>query len=68
MKNIILYCRVSTDEQAEGCSLDIQEQRLKAYCKNHDYNVIGVYKEDYSAKHFDMKRPEMKKVYDFLGC
>lgn len=65
MKNIILYCRVSTDEQAEGCSLDIQEQRLKAYCKNHDYNVIGVYKEDYSAKHFDMKRPEMKKIYEY---
>ena len=42
MKNIILYCRVSTDEQAEGCPLEIEEQRLQAYCKNNDYNVIGV--------------------------
>lgn len=46
--------------------MDIQEQRLKAYCKNHDYNVIGVYKEDYSAKHFDMKRPEMKKYMNIV--
>ena len=25
--NVILYCRVSSDEQAEGCSLDEQERQ-----------------------------------------
>ena len=48
--NAILYCRVSTDEQADSCSLDVQENYLRAYCGNHGYNIVGVYREDYSAK------------------
>ncbi len=63
--NVILYCRVSTDEQADNCSLDIQEQRLRAYCLAHDYTIEAVKKEDYSAKHFDLKRPEMKSIYEW---
>ena len=63
--NVILYCRVSSDEQAEGCSLDEQERQLRAYCVRRGYNVIDVYHEDYSAKYFDMNRPEMKKIYEY---
>ena len=66
--NVILYCRVSTDEQTEGCSWDMQERYLRAYCNNHHYNIIGEeqpYKEDYSAKHHDLRRPKMKKLYDY---
>ena len=66
--NVILYCRVSTDEQADGCSLDIQERFLRAYCNNHHYNIIGEeqpYREDYSAKHYDLRRPKLKQVYDY---
>ena len=66
MMNVLLYCRVSTDEQAEGCSLDFQERYLKAYCSNHGYNVLEkAYREDYSAKHYDLRRPEMKKMYQY---
>jgi DNA invertase Pin-like site-specific DNA recombinase len=63
--NVILYCRVSSDEQAEGCSLNEQERQLRAYCVRSGYNVIDTYYEDYSAKYFDMKRPELKKIYDY---
>lgn len=62
---VILYSRVSTDEQADGCSLDVQEKRLKDYCIRNGYQVIGSYREDYSAKDYDLKRPEMKKVYAY---
>ncbi len=65
MKNVILYCRVSTDEQADGCSLDMQELYLRRYCTSNDYNIVDVYKEDFSAKHFDMRRPEMSRMYDY---
>lgn len=65
MKNIILYCRVSTDEQADGSSLEVQERYLRAYCSNHGYNILNVYKDDYSAKHYDLRRPEFKKMYDY---
>lgn len=66
--NIILYCRVSTDEQADGCSLDMQERYLRAYCDNHHYTIIGEeqpYREDYSAKHYDLRRPKLKQLYNY---
>ena len=66
--NVILYCRVSTDEQADGCSLDVQERCLRAYCENHNYNIIGEeqpYREDYTAKHHDLRRPKMRKLYEY---
>ena len=64
-KKVILYCRVSSDEQAENTSLDFQEDSLRKYCARNVYDVIAVYREDYSAKHYDLKRPEMRKMYDF---
>lgn len=64
MKNVILYVRVSTDEQADkGYSLRDQEIKLLAYCKNNDLNVIQIFREDHSAKTF--KRPEFKKLLEF---
>ena len=66
MIKVILYCRVSTDEQADGCSLDVQEKYLRAYCANHSYEIIDVYREDFTAQDYQLKRPELKKV--FLYC
>ena len=64
--NVILYCRVSSDEQKDNNSLDVQEESLRNYCKYHGYNVIGdAYREDYSAKHYDMKRPKLKEIYEY---
>ena len=39
-KNVILYCRVSSDEQRDNTSLEYQEMVLRAYCNNHGYNVL----------------------------
>jgi site-specific DNA recombinase len=65
MNNCILYERVSTDEQSEkGYSVEHQEITLKALCKIKNYNIVGEYKEDYSAKTFD--RPEWKKIIQFI--
>ena len=63
--NVILYCRVSTEEQTEGCSLDVQEKRLKDYCSRLNYYVIDTYREDYSAKDYTLKRPKMKIIYEY---
>ena len=65
MKNVIIYCRVSSDEQADGTSLDYQERVLRAYCANKRYNVIECKREDFSAKHHDLQRPEMKWIYNY---
>ena len=64
MKNVILYVRVSTDEQAgRGYSLRDQEQKLINYCQNNNFNVLHIFREDYSAKTF--KRPEFKKLLEY---
>ena len=53
-KRAILYIRVSTDEQADkGYSLKHQEERLRTYCQFQQIEVIGLYKDDHSAKTFE---------------
>lgn len=68
-KNVILYCRVSSDEQKnERLSIEHQERALRAYCESNGYHIVGEqqpYKEDYSAKHFDLQRPEIKSIYEY---
>lgn len=64
-RKAIVYIRVSTDEQAEkGHSLAHQEDVLRKYCAINSIEIIGFYKEDYSAKTFD--RPEFSKILTLL--
>ena len=63
--NVIIYNRVSTDEQAQnGYSLDFQEETLRRYCEFKNYNVVCSFVEDYSAKTFN--RPEWKRILTYL--
>lgn len=49
-KNAIVYCRVSSERQSEGVSLDAQEDMCKQYCIGKGYDVIKVIREATSAK------------------
>lgn len=61
MTRAYLYVRVSTDEQKrKGYSLPEQEDHLIKHCEFNDIEVIGIYREDYSAKNFN--RPEWRKL------
>ena len=60
-ERVILYTRVSTDEQAErGNSLTNQLTVLTQYCKVKGYTILNHFVDDYSAKTFD--RPAWKKL------
>ena len=59
MKNVAIMCRVSSDEQAKGYSLDAQYESLTRYCERKGYNIVYTIREDHSAKTFN--RPEWKK-------
>ncbi len=61
MNKVILYCRVSTEEQSHGNSLDYQEMRLRQYCEIMKYEVFEVKKDNKSGK--DFNRPKWKEVY-----
>lgn len=63
--NVVIYLRVSTDEQAnQGYSLEYQESTTIRHCKNKNYNVLKIFKEDYSAKTFD--RPVWNELVTFI--
>jgi DNA invertase Pin-like site-specific DNA recombinase len=61
-KNAIVYCRVSTQEQADsGLGLEAQEQRCNAYAIANGWNVTATFVDaGVSAKSID--RPELKKA------
>ncbi len=59
-KRAIIYCRVSSDDQVKGGSLNYQETTLKKYCESKGIEVVETYREDFSAKTF--KRPEITKI------
>ena len=48
-KNVIIYCRVSTDKQSKtGESLEVQEEQCRTYCKRNDYQVLAVFSEQFT--------------------
>lgn len=59
MKKAAIMSRVSSDEQAQGYSLDSQMDHLKKYCEQRNIEIVYEFKEDYSAKTFN--RPAFQK-------
>ena len=65
-KNVIIYCRVSSDEQKKGSSLEVQEERLVRECQRRKYNIIDIpHWEDESGKTF-VKRPVMSNILQYI--
>jgi len=64
MRNIAVYIRVSTEDQArEGFSLPAQLKKLRAYCVSQDWKIQGEYIDDgYTGK--NMRRPKYKEMFD----
>ena len=58
------YVRVSSDEQAvHGVSLDAQEDKVSAYCKAKDWDLIEVVRDEgISAK--NLKRPGLQSILE----
>ncbi len=57
-----LYCRVSTDAQAEeGYSIEVQQERLVAYCKSQGIEHYDLY-IDAGWSGSNLERPEMQRL------
>lgn len=63
--NVALYVRVSTEEQAEGFSLDSQLERLKAFCKAHDWKIVGIFREEGESAR-TIKRPQYQDMMSLM--
>jgi site-specific DNA recombinase len=65
MKPWLIYTRVSTDDQVQGASLDVQRTQCEAMAKATGAAVADVVVDDgYSGK--DTKRPGMRRVLDMV--
>ncbi len=66
-KRVVLYIRVSSQEQAiEGYSIPAQKERLIAYCKAHDWEIVEMY-IDGGYTGANLKRPGMQKLIAEIG-
>lgn len=64
--NVIIYCRVSSDEQGEyGASLGTQKELLTNFGKRNGYNIVMEVQESRTAKHYNITRPLLKQVFEF---
>ena len=64
MQKALVYCRVSTEEQArEGYSLDAQEKFCKKYAEDNDYQVIGVFRDE-GKSGTNLNRPALQDLLD----
>ncbi|WP_425449481.1 recombinase family protein [Dethiothermospora halolimnae] len=62
VKNVVLYLRVSTQEQTKNYSIKAQETELTQYCKAYNYNIVNIYKDEgISGKNFE-DRIDFKKM------
>ena len=59
MNEVVIMARVSSDEQAKGYSLGVQQESLTKYCERNNLEIGHLIKEDHSAKSF--KRPEFNE-------
>lgn len=58
IRNAAIMARVSSDEQAKGYSLGVQEESLAKYCEREGVKIVETIREDHSAK--DFNRPAFK--------
>jgi DNA invertase Pin-like site-specific DNA recombinase len=64
-RRVIVYCRVSTDEQADkGISLDAQEAKGRAYVQLYDLELVEVIHDTATGKTLD--RPGLQRALKML--
>ena len=65
LKNAVIYCRVSTEEQAhEGESLSAQERRCMAYCESKGLSVLKAFIEAGESGRTE-DRTQLKKLLSY---
>ncbi len=64
MKKAVIYCRVSTNKEAQESSLERQEEELIALAKRKEYEVSAVIKDRSSG--YNLERPGMLELLDLV--
>ena len=65
MKKIIAYCRVSTDNQKEEGTIELQVEAIKDYCKSRDLELVEIFKDEGISGGLE-NRPALADLFSFL--
>ena len=66
IKTAVGYTRVSTEEQVDGASREVQKQAIADYCKANDIELLDVYWDGgFSAK--NARRPELQRMLEDIS-
>ena len=57
-----IFCRVSTRDQLDGYSLDLQEKEARDYVKRTGGAVVRVYSDPESATRREQDRPYLQRM------
>ncbi len=67
IKNVAIYCRVSTEEQKKfGLSVIDQKDSLTKYCKQNNYKIYGYFIDEGVSASSISKRKEFLRLLDNL--
>lgn len=64
--NAIIYTRVSSSEQVDGQSLEVQQDKCREYAQSHSYTVIAEFGGTYESAKSDKERKEFNRMLDFI--
>jgi site-specific DNA recombinase len=62
----VIYVRVSTDDQVDGYSLDMQTKVLRQYAKTNNMTVTKVFREEGESAYQTFNRPRYLEMMDLI--
>ena len=64
--NAIIYTRVSSSEQVDGQSLEVQIDKCREYANTRSYNIVGEFGGTYESAKSDKERKEFSRMLNFI--
>lgn len=65
MKKVVGYCRVSTTNQREEGTIELQHHTLTAYAKENGMELVGFFDDDGVSGSLDI-RPGLTKLFNYI--
>jgi len=62
---VIAYCRVSTDNQREEGTVNLQVDSIKEFCQKHSYELVSEFKDEGISGGLE-NRPALAEMFSFL--
>ena len=64
--NALIYTRVSSSEQVDGQSLEVQLEKCREYAAKHSYTILGEFGGTYESAKSDKERKEFNRMLDYI--